>query len=246
MAKSSGGRLVVKTWVVGDIHGCAEELAELLEQIQLGPEDRFISVGDLYHRGPDPVGVLDILNALPHFDLVLGNHERVMLERFGLAGELADGTDATSVPEDLVVSTEQELAGDGGTPMKNVDPSRGADLIRILENRAYFLRGTHAGQDWLIVHAGVLPGVPVEETSPFALSRLRRLEGLPGSPYWYEAWNGPELFGHTPATLPRTRFQGERLVALGLDTGCVYGGCLTAYCLEDESMARVDAKGSWA
>lgn len=238
----------MKTWVVGDVHGCAEELAELLEQIQLGPEDRFISVGDLYHRGPDPVGVVDILNALPHFDLVLGNHERVLLQRFGLAGELADGSDALPFPDDLGPLAEQDLAGDGGTPMKNVDPSRGADLIRILENRAYFLKGHQAGQNWLIVHAGIFPGVTVEEMSPQTLSRLRRLEGLPGSPYWYEAWNGPELvlFGHTPATLPRTRFYGEHLVALGLDTGCVYGGCLTAYCLEDESMARVDAKRGWA
>ena len=56
----------MKTWVVGDIHGCAEELAKLLEEIKLGPEDRFISVGDLYHRGPDPVGVVDILNAIPN------------------------------------------------------------------------------------------------------------------------------------------------------------------------------------
>ena len=238
----------MKTWVVGDIHGCAEELAKLLEEIKLGPEDRFISVGDLYHRGPDPVGVVDILNAIPNFDLVLGNHERVMLQRFGLAGEFADGSDALQVPQNLGPLTERELVGDGGTPMKNVDPSRGADLIRILENRAYFLRGHQADQDWLIVHAGVLPGVAVEETSPKALSRVRRLEGFPGSPYWYEAWNGPELvlFGHTPADLPRTRFHGERLVALGLDTGCVYGGCLTAYCLEDESMVRVDAKQSWA
>ena len=45
------------TWVVGDIHGCAEELAELVDAIALQPEDRFLSVGDLYHRGPDPLGV---------------------------------------------------------------------------------------------------------------------------------------------------------------------------------------------
>ncbi|HVS08844.1 MAG TPA: metallophosphoesterase, partial [Planctomycetota bacterium] len=47
------------TWVVGDIHGCAEELARLLERLATGSGDRLVAVGDLFHRGPDPAGVVD-------------------------------------------------------------------------------------------------------------------------------------------------------------------------------------------
>ena len=238
----------MNTWVIGDIHGCALELHELLEKIQLRPEDRFISVGDLYHRGPDPVGVLDLLSSLSNFDLVLGNHERVMLKRAGIAGALADGSDGQEIDPGVEVLAFPLLSGDGQTAILNVDPSRSVDLVRFLQKSPYFLRGNTEDGAWLIVHAGVIPGVPVEETLPRDLCHIRRLSHLPGNPYWYEHWTGPELvlFGHTPSSSPRTQFQGDRLVALGLDTGCVYGGTLTAYCLESGEMATIKAKKRWA
>ena len=49
------------TWVIGDIHGCSDELEQLLGQIPLEPGDSLLSVGDLFHRGPDPVGVMNLL-----------------------------------------------------------------------------------------------------------------------------------------------------------------------------------------
>ena len=61
------------SWIVGDIHGCAEELALLLAELALGPGDRLVSCGDLFHRGPDPVGVMDLL-AECRGAFVLGNH----------------------------------------------------------------------------------------------------------------------------------------------------------------------------
>ncbi|MBC8329836.1 MAG: metallophosphoesterase, partial [Planctomycetes bacterium] len=77
------------TWIVGDIHGCAEELAELIDGLQLGPEDRLISVGDLYHRGPDPLGVARLLVAAGA-EIVLGNHEHVLLRKLQLLGPNGD------------------------------------------------------------------------------------------------------------------------------------------------------------
>ena len=237
----------MNTWIVGDIHGCALELQELLEKIQLHPGDRFISVGDLYHRGPDPVGVLDLLSSLPNFDLVLGNHERVMLKHAGIAGNLADGSDGREIASDVEVLDFPLLSGDGQTPIFHVNPARSVDLVQFLQKSPYFLRGSTEERDWLIVHAGVIPGVPVEEMLPSDLCHIRRLSHLPGNPYWYEQWAGPELvlFGHTPSSSPRTRFHGDHLVALGVDTGCVYGGALTAYCLESGEMAVVEAKKRW-
>ncbi len=235
------------TWVVGDIHGCAEELALLLERISPGPQDRLISVGDLYHRGPDPLGVLELLSGLSRFDLVLGNHERVLLRRAGAAGERADGSDAPALPAGLGHLPLDAMSGDGGTPLRGVSPEKAGDLLRFLEGRPYFLEGRIPGQAWVVVHAGMVPGHPPSRTHPDHLVRLRRMRRMRGRPFWYEVHSGPELvlFGHTPAPIPRTRFSGGRMVALGLDTGCVYGGSLTAFRLEDGEFASVPARRAW-
>lgn len=237
------------TWVVGDIHGCAEELAELLERITLGPDDRFISVGDLYHRGPDPLGVARQLTALPGFAMVLGNHERAMLRRAGLVGQRADGSDSLPLPDGDADWSEAVLLGDGRTPMQGVQLEDARALLAPLAGQPYFLRSTpEAKERWLIVHAGIAPGRAVEESPPDLLCSLRRVRELPGQPYWYEAYRGPELvlFGHTPSRFPRACHVGGRLVALGLDTGCVYGGSLTAYRIEDGELAVIDARRDYA
>lgn len=233
------------TWVVGDIHGCAEELAELIAQLDLSSDDRFISVGDLYHRGPDPLGVAQQLTDLPRFELVLGNHERAMLRRAGLVGQAADGSDALPLLEGDAEWDESVLLGDGRTPMKGVGLEDARALLAPLAQKPYFLRGEGPDeQSWIAVHAGIAPGLPVERASPDLLCSLRRVRELPGAPYWYEAYAGPELvlFGHTPSRFPRACHARGRLVALGLDTGCVYGGSLTAYRIEDGELAVVEAK----
>lgn len=233
------------TWVVGDIHGCAEELAELISKLELQPGDRFISVGDLYHRGPDPLGVAQQLTALPGFSLVLGNHERAMLRRAGLVGQRADGSDSQPLPEVDPDWDETVLLGDGRTSIEGVDLSHARALLAPLAGQPYFLHGPQdVEQPWLVVHAGVAPGMPVEESPPDLLCSLRRLRDVPGQPYWYEAYRGPQLvlFGHTPSRFPRACHARGRLVALGLDTGCVYGGSLTAYRIEDGELAVIDAK----
>ena len=63
-----------RTIVVGDVHGCLEELDELLSRLEVGPSDRLVLAGDLMDRGPDPVGV--VRRARERGALaVLGNHD---------------------------------------------------------------------------------------------------------------------------------------------------------------------------
>ncbi len=225
------------TWVVGDIHGCAEELAELLERLGLGEDDRLVALGDLYHRGPDPLGVARLLTPLSGLRLVLGNHEHVLLQRMRRFGATGPDADLSGIPA-------EDLRGDGGTRMAPFDPARSGELLSLLTQGAYFRRGRVGEQDWIAVHAGVIPGRPVEDTPVEQLVHLRRFDRLPGRPYWYEVHHGPELvlFGHTSSPLPRMQHAGGRLVALGLDTGCVYGGSLSAYRLEDGEFESVPAR----
>ena len=243
---------MTSTWVVGDIHGCAAELALLLGAIDLQPGDRFLSAGDLFHRGPDPVGVMRILKNLGSaFDMVLGNHEWALLNRIAAADDGADWAN-------------DDLHGDNQAKM---DPSAlpaAEELLAFLENRAYFLRGNCTGpawqsesakpkpsqgeasqRTWVLVHGSVLPGRKVEDMEPADIVRLSRCLDRPGSPLWHEVWQGPEfvVFGHAQSAAGLHSSENGQPLAYGLDTGCVYGGKLTAIRLEDLKVVQQPATG---
>ncbi len=241
------------TWIVGDPHGCAEELSVLLDRLALGPDDRVVVVGDLLHRGPDPVGVMELMREVDA-EFVLGNHERRILARFGLAPDHSDARDRPPTRLELPTLEARDLDGDGGAPC-HVPAAWRAEVIRFLQgHRGYFLEDTDLegagttrdGRPWCVVHAGLVCGRSPRDTDPEQLVSLRRLPGR-GRPYWYEVYQGEclILFGHTPSKLPRQRRVRGLLVALGLDTGCVYGGCLTAYAPELHELVQVEATSAY-
>ncbi|HIK07961.1 MAG TPA: serine/threonine protein phosphatase [Trichormus sp. M33_DOE_039] len=71
----------MRTIVVGDIHGCYEELLQLLAKVQLTEEDCLISLGDIVDRGVDSVKVYDFLKHRPNTIVLMGNHERKHLRQ---------------------------------------------------------------------------------------------------------------------------------------------------------------------
>lgn len=209
-----------RTIVIGDIHGCYDELLELLERISLGADDRVVCVGDLVVKGWKNREVLDLLMTDGRFSSVLGNHDRVLLRHW--RGE----------PVRLKKAHEKALAE------MEADRARYAAYLESLPLMIDL--GSH-----LVVHAGVRPGVPIEEQSVEDLTELRTLGGdrksREGTP-WYEVYEGEKtvLFGHWPAGELR---RGPR--ALGIDTGCVYGYELTAYVIETEEVLRVQARRAY-
>ncbi|SEL95578.1 metallophosphoesterase family protein [Haloferax larsenii] len=94
-------------------------------------------------------------------------------------------------------------------------------------------------EDTLVVHGGVHPEVPLEEHDVDKLQNTRAMN--PGDsydgPFWFEHYDGPErvFFGHTVMAHPAV-FQH----AMGLDTGAVYGGTLTAYDFHADDLVSID------
>lgn len=69
-----------RDFVVGDLHGCLQDLQFLLESVSFDPtRDRLISTGDLIDRGPDSPGCLALLDE-PWFEVVAGNHEVMFMD----------------------------------------------------------------------------------------------------------------------------------------------------------------------
>ncbi len=65
-----------RTIVIGDVHGCFEEFQELLDVVQLQPEDELISVGDIVDRGPSSQQLYEFFRDTPNAKVLMGNHER--------------------------------------------------------------------------------------------------------------------------------------------------------------------------
>jgi hypothetical protein len=224
---------MVRTIVVGDIHGCREELEELVRVAGWKQGERLVLVGDLVAKGPDSPGVLARgreWGALA----VLGNHDahvlRVRDEQRGRGSE-----------ERLPVKPEHQLVVDTLTPPDWAYLEGLPLLLRLGPEKK-------GAADTVVVHAGVVPGVPLDEQSREHLLTLRSIseDGEPtkkikGQP-WASLWRGPEriVFGHDAI---RGLQQYEH--ATGLDTGCVYGGALTALLLPERRLVSVPARRAY-
>jgi hypothetical protein len=198
------------TWVIGDVHGCSEELAQLIHELPPGRDDQLVSVGDLFHRGPDPISVMEVFReARGRF--ILGNHERKVLARLGLAPRRSDGSDRPPARADCPALEASDLEGDGRRVCA-VPPERRADLARYLQTHdGFFLEQgsipgaarTPDGRAWCVVHAGLVPGHAPRDLAPDDLVSLRRLPGR-GRPFWYEVYRGEHSqHERPPPSLPR-------------------------------------------
>jgi hypothetical protein len=209
-----------RTVVVGDIHGCYDELTALMEKARLGATDRVVAVGDLIVKGEKNREVLDLFIEDERFSAVLGNHDRALLRYWSGEG--------------VSLKESQERA----RAELSVDEARYSAYLQSLPLMIDL--GSH-----LVVHAGVRPDVALAGQTIEDLTELRTLgedrtnrEGVP----WYERYDGDKtvLFGHWPAPAPR---RGPR--AIGLDTGCVYGFQLTAYIIETGEFLSVEAERAY-
>ena len=209
-----------RTIVVGDIHGCYDELEDMLAEVDLAADDRLISVGDLITKGPKSREVLDRFMVEPQFSAVIGNHDLALRRRWnGEKFKLKDSQKPTH--KALKKDKEHYL------PYLNSLPF----VIDL---------GTH-----LVVHAGLRPGVALHSQTTEDLTELRSLgpdraarDGVP----WYDVYDGEKvvIFGHWPGPEPR---RGKK--AIGLDTGCVYGKHLTAYIIETGEFKTVPARRTY-
>jgi diadenosine tetraphosphatase ApaH/serine/threonine PP2A family protein phosphatase len=209
-----------RTIVIGDLHGCFDELIDLLDRVALSASDRVICVGDLIVKGEKNREVLDMFSSDERFSSVLGNHDRALL-RFW------NGETTSLKPTQARCRDELEP-----------ERARYHNYLRDLPSMIKL-------EKYVVVHAGVRPGYALSDQSVEDLTELRTLgedrtnrEGIP----WYELYDGEKtvLFGHWPMSPPR---RGPR--AIGLDTGCVYGYSLTAFILETGEFVSVPARRAY-
>jgi serine/threonine protein phosphatase 1 len=215
------GRLIA----VGDIHGCHKEFADLLDKLDLKKDDRLILLGDLISRGPDSGKVVELAREHATASL-LGNHELRHLNY--------RRTDDPSHLKKYDYATMDQLRG------KDWDYLESMKLTYVDEELGV-----------VFVHGGFLPDRPWQKQSARIVTRIQvvgkdgephKRSELPDAPHWSTLWEGPPfvVYGHTPREeVSRTKW------ALGIDTACVLGGCLTAYILPEKRIVQVKARETY-
>lgn len=258
---------------IGDIHGCIDELRVLIQKVKYNPhQDHLIALGDVVNKGPDSKGVVDFLMERGA-SCVRGNHDdRILLA----ANELSE-------PSLIIPSEEQDGLGSFKESKISRKVREDRELAKSLSKKQLeWLRAcpvilrvgdlSHFGE-LVAVHAGLVPGIPLEDHDPVAVMNMRIVDitthtpskkhSQEGSVPWAECWNQYQkqmsphwtLFSrkkvkHTTVVYGHDSKRGLQLdtYTKGLDTGCVNGNKLTAWVVSDfgrEEIVQVKCKEQW-
>ena len=207
----------MRTYAIGDIHGCVGLLSDLLRQIDrdaAGETRRIVCLGDYVDRGPDSAGVILTLRALQKRgeDVIClkGNHEDLMLGAVRVPGPDRDWWIQRS-------GGRETLASFGADSVDGVPD----DILRWI---AECPTGLDDGRRYF-VHAGLNPTLPLDAQRDEDRLWIRR--PFLDSNHDFGRY---VVHGHTPL---RTGIPDQRPRRVNLDTAAVYGGRLTAAIFSD-------------
>jgi protein phosphatase len=230
--------------IIGDVHGCYDELVELLNQLGYDTTDKAhviplpgrkaVFVGDLVDRGPNIPAVLDLVMSMARRGDALcvpGNHDvKLVRKLLGRDVQVTHG----------LAETLQQL--------ETVSPETRSAYVDFLDNLVghYVLDGgrlvvAHAGmkQQYIGRASGrvrefALYGETTGETDEF---------GLPVRHNWAAEYRGPAavVYGHTP--VPEAEWLNR---TINIDTGCVFGGKLTCVRWPEREIVSIPAKQTYA
>ena len=237
--KPPGGAPGHRAYAVGDVHGRLDLLDALLDKIHADIEERepldtlLIFVGDLIDRGPSSNEVVERLRAYRHPGVrplfLLGNHEEILIR-------ILDG-DASLIPSWLKFGGAECFKSYGGDPKRLgrlADPDALSAIKRAIpDDHAQFFNDfadTFRFGDYLFVHAGIRPGVALEEQRQSDLRWIREPFLLDDTDHGFVV-----VHGHTITNAVEEK--GNRIA---IDTGAYATGVLTAVGIEGTARWFID------
>jgi serine/threonine protein phosphatase 1 len=227
-----------RIYAVGDIHGRSDLFDHLIEAIEADDAARsgalttVVLLGDLVDRGPDSAGVIAAARAWQQrreVRIITGNHEEMFLQSFEqpevLRHFLRYGGRETilSYPVDPVAYAHATL-GETQALMREAIPPEDLEFIRGFED--FIVVG-----DYLFVHAGIAPGVPVEQQQRHNLRWIR-------DPFLSHRGDHGQVVVHGHTICGEPEVLANRI---GIDTGAYASGRLTALGLEGTERWLIEA-----
>lgn len=219
-----------RVYAIGDVHGRLDCLDALLAQIDeddaaRGPaRTRLIFLGDLIDRGPDSAGVVDRViqrTAIGEVHCIAGNHEEMFLASIGgsersMRGFVQFGGRETLLSYGMSVEDyNAHLFPELIAAAQSIVPTTHREFLAGLEDRVEI-------GDYLFVHAGIRPNVPIEEQTTSDLRWIRR-------DFLDHRGDFGRIVVHGHTITPEVE---ERSNRIGIDTGAYESGRLTAIGIE--------------
>lgn len=209
------------TCVIGDIHGCNTSLQQLLALVR-NLADTFVFLGDYVDRGPDSRAVVTTLLAMKrqHGRVItlMGNHDLLFLQYLQGRG----------TPLFLEAGGLRTLASYGLGPeagQEEMDARVPPDHRAFFETLPMLWEDRHG----IYVHAGLDPGRPLSlQTQQWCLWVKDQQQGK------IYSFGKPVVYGHTTHNVPQVAED-----RIGIDTGAVFGGRLTALLLPQREFISV-------
>ncbi|KAF7556979.1 hypothetical protein G7Z17_g1046 [Cylindrodendrum hubeiense] len=265
----STGPVARRLVIVGDVHGARRSLEVLLEKLGFDRSDgdHLILVGDLVNKGPDSPGVIDLAIKLGA-SAIRGNHDNAVLVAAAAIesakiesalAEAASGNPSLSEKPDEDAKCETKLPEKPQEDTPDIKPPSTSTItaatlsvgqINWLASLPLMIRVALPSRphsslgNLVVVHAGLVPGVPLEQQDPHGIMHMRSLN-MSGDAFtpaeedgeegWAAAWDRSQdkLAG---SGMPTTAVFGHdakrglqlRKYSIGLDSACVYGHQLSA------------------
>ena len=170
---------------IGDIHGRFDRLSSLFNQINFGSKDLLILLGDYIDRGNENLHCLQWamrISKLPNVIALRGNHEQMMLYYYLLGTYestiwLPNGGKLTKAEIDEWSKTNPDFL---------------KEALKFIDKRPYYYQTYINGQEYIFCHAGLKPGVPLENQTVDTILWIRE--------EFYNEYNGTAevVVGHTP------------------------------------------------
>ena len=242
-----------RTIIIGDIHGCLDEFKALIELCKYDQNiDRCIIDGDLVDRGPSSAGCVQLAMDL-NAEFVIGNHDDKYI-RYARHEEKKTHTGRHHYKNPINLNEEKRKVWQTLTPEMVEYISKGKYVIPLWEYNT------------LVMHAGVRPGPDPDrrEREEYIYTRYihkddYRLLNLPGdfsqppnSVHWTDVYDGTVniVYGHDVQSLdkPVIKTNDKGAKTFGIDTGCPFGGHLTAIIFNQDKepeFVQIKAKKAW-
>jgi serine/threonine protein phosphatase 1 len=206
--------------IIGDIHGCFDEVQELIEKAALTEDDEIIAVGDIVDRGPDSPRVLDFFRKTANASSLKGNHERKHVRSYRGQTRAAPSQQITRLQ-----------LGRQDYP----------DAVSYMDGLPHYLELAEAR----IVHGFFEPGLALDEQREQVIVGVMSGDEYLKATYdrpWYELYPGdkPLIVGHHDYRDDGQPFLYKNIV-WGIDTGCCHGRRLTGLLLPEFEIVSVAA-----
>lgn len=187
-------------YCISDIHGEYDKFIKMLDLISLKDDDTLYILGDVLDRGPHPIKTLLKIMEMPNAVFIIGNHEYMALEvmKKGFNKVVsADLADLDKETVDMLLNWYQNGCTSTVNEFRQLDSEQQEEITEYLKDSLAYEQLELNGQNFLLVHSGLMNFDPETDISEYSLYELVWARPDYNKPYYDDVIT---VIGHTPTT----------------------------------------------